>query len=185
MAKELTRRAIISAFLKLVDERPVDKITIKDIASECGINRNTFYYHYQDIYGVMEDIFKEEAERIVAPHPTREDWEESFRLGIQFVLEHRRAVYHIYNSSGRDTVENYVFHVASDCMKDFVKNEIAGLSVAESDINLITSFYIHGCEGIVMDWLKAGMEADFSNTVVRLETLCKGSIRRSIVENGL
>ncbi len=181
MAKELTRRAIIDSFLKLVDERTVDKITVKDITAECGINRNTFYYHYQDIYEVMEDIFKEEAERIVAPHPTREDWEESFKLGIKFALDHRRAVYHIYNSKGRETVENYVLHVATDCMKDFVKNELSGLNVDESDINLLTSFYIHGCEGIVIDWLKSGMEADFGDTVSRLETLCKGTIRRSVL----
>ena len=180
MAKELTRKAIIEAFLKLVEERPADKITVKDITAECGINRNTFYYHYQDIYGVMEDIFKAEAERIVAPHPTREDWEESFMLGIQFVLEHKRAAYHIYNSKGRETVENYIFRMAQDCMKDFVKNETAGLTVSDEDIDLLTSFYTHGCEGIVTDWMKSGMEEDFGNTVSRLEKLCKGSIRHNL-----
>ena len=45
----LTKRAIRASFLKLLNERPLNKITVKDIVEDCGINRNSFYYHYPDI----------------------------------------------------------------------------------------------------------------------------------------
>ena len=51
-----TRKAIMDSFMKLVDQRPISKITIKDIVEDCGVNRNSFYYHYQDIYSVLEWI---------------------------------------------------------------------------------------------------------------------------------
>lgn len=53
-----TEQMIIDTFLKLVEEKTLDKITIQDIADGCGINRNTFYYHFDDIYSLIEQIFK-------------------------------------------------------------------------------------------------------------------------------
>ena len=49
-----TRKAIMESFLKLLDARPLNKITIKDIVEDCGINRNTFYYHFEDIPALVE-----------------------------------------------------------------------------------------------------------------------------------
>ena len=55
-----TKELISIAFLKLLNEKPFDKITIKDIVVECNINRNTFYYYYSDVYDLLEEIFKKE-----------------------------------------------------------------------------------------------------------------------------
>ena len=56
MAQE-TKNAIRRAFIRLLNERPIDKISIKDIAETGAVNRNTFYYYYADIYALVEDIF--------------------------------------------------------------------------------------------------------------------------------
>ena len=54
---ELTKRAIQESFKKLLSNQPLDKITVKNITDDCGVNRNTFYYHYSDIYQLLEEIF--------------------------------------------------------------------------------------------------------------------------------
>ena len=51
-----TKAAIITSFLRLVSKKPFDKITVRDIVDDCDINRNTFYYYFQDIYAVLEEI---------------------------------------------------------------------------------------------------------------------------------
>ena len=51
-----TRNAIIASFLKLLNERPLHKITVKDIVEDCGINRNSFYYHFEDLPALVEAI---------------------------------------------------------------------------------------------------------------------------------
>ena len=66
----LTKRAIRASFLKLLNERPLNKITVKDIVEDCGINRNSFYYHYPDIPALAEEIVRDEAARIVQEYPT-------------------------------------------------------------------------------------------------------------------
>ena len=42
-----TRKAIKETFITLLEERPISEITVKDIVETCGINRNSFYYHFQ------------------------------------------------------------------------------------------------------------------------------------------
>ena len=53
----LTKDAIKQSFLKLLNKKPIDKITVKEIVEDCGINRNSFYYHFDDIPSLMEEIF--------------------------------------------------------------------------------------------------------------------------------
>ena len=61
-----TKRAIKSSFMKLLNEQPLSKISVRDIVEDCGINRNSFYYHFQDIPSLIEEIIKEEADKIIA-----------------------------------------------------------------------------------------------------------------------
>ena len=51
---QLTKKAIMASFVRLVNKTPLDKITVKDIVEDCGVNRNTFYYYFQDIYALGE-----------------------------------------------------------------------------------------------------------------------------------
>ena len=66
---DFTKKAIRDSFLKLLAERPLKQISVRDIVEGCGINRNTFYYHYQDIPQLLEAIASEEAELLITEHP--------------------------------------------------------------------------------------------------------------------
>ncbi|MBU5461605.1 TetR/AcrR family transcriptional regulator, partial [Lachnoclostridium sp. MSJ-17] len=62
----LTKDAIKKSFMKLLNSKPIDKITVKEIVEDCGINRNSFYYHFDDIPSLMEEIFSEQADEFVS-----------------------------------------------------------------------------------------------------------------------
>ena len=53
---QTTRIAIRKGFLELLEQRPLDKISVVDIAEHCGVNRNTFYYYYCDIYALVREV---------------------------------------------------------------------------------------------------------------------------------
>ena len=77
---ELTKRAIQESFKKLLSNQPLDKITVKNITDDCGVNRNTFYYHYSDIYQLLEEIFLTEAQKSVEKMEVGQSWEvQSYR----------------------------------------------------------------------------------------------------------
>ncbi len=60
-----TARAIKASFIKLLNERPLSKISVRDIVEDCGINRNSFYYHFQDIPALIEEIITEQTKTII------------------------------------------------------------------------------------------------------------------------
>lgn len=64
-----TRKAIQDAFLKLAAQKPVDKITVKDIVEECQINRNSFYYHFEDMPNLIELTLEEAMLEVMDSHP--------------------------------------------------------------------------------------------------------------------
>ena len=106
-----TRKAIMESFMKLLDARPLNKITIKDIVEECGINRNTFYYHFEDIPALVEAIFKKETDRFISAHTSVASLEEGMLLAVDFLMKYRRAILHIYNSPSREVYERYLMQM--------------------------------------------------------------------------
>ena len=82
-----TRKAIQETFITLLDERPLNKITVKDIVETCGINRNSFYYHYQDLPALLEELIAQRVQLLMSDHPTIDSMEDSFDAALDFVLE--------------------------------------------------------------------------------------------------
>ena len=60
-----TKQAIKNSFLKLLNERPLNQVTVKAIVDDCGINRNTFYYHFADVPSLATEIITERADEVL------------------------------------------------------------------------------------------------------------------------
>ncbi len=173
---QFTERAIIESFVKLLNERPLDKITIKDIVEDCGINRNTFYYHFSDIPALVEKILESETQKAFAGETGMESWEESFITAAQFALQNKRVVYHIYNSVRREEVERYLNSIAGGVMQRYVENVSGSYRVKEEDKKLIADFYKSALVGMILDWLNGGMKYDPEQMIRRLGIMLKGNV---------
>lgn len=174
---QFTKKAIKDSLIKLLNSRPLDKITVKDIVEDCGVNRNTFYYYYQDIYALLEDIFETEAKTAMELHKEYDSWQEGLIQSTAFALQNKKAIYHIYNSINRDKLERYLYSISGDLMTWFVQQQAQGLAVSEEDIHLVVIFYKHAVVGIIMEWLQRGMKDDPEMIIRRLGQLFDGNIR--------
>ena len=105
-----TKEIIARTFTELLDEKPMSKITVKDIVERCGVNRNTFYYHFRDKYDIMHWIFEQE---IVEKLPSEE---ESFEMWFHTLFMNTCEDYKYY----RKLIKNLsVEEVRSDLYKLF------------------------------------------------------------------
>ena len=98
---DLTKAAIKKSFLELLNEKPINQISVRDIAEGCGFNRNTIYYHYDDIPGLVEEIVIDTAERIISEYTDYHSLEACLEKMAAFALEHKRIVLNIYNGVRR------------------------------------------------------------------------------------
>ena len=171
-----TKQAIIHTFLKLLREKPVEKITIKDIVEDCGINRNTFYYHFSDIPSLVDEILAAETERVLGQHLGADSWAEGFIAAAEFALDNKTSVYHLYNSVKRETFERHLNSIGRDVVGRFVEQQAEGLAVKEEDKKLLIEFYRAALTGMILDWLEAGMKYDAKEVIRRLGKMMEGEI---------
>ena len=169
-----TKRAIKEAFVALLDERPLNKITVKDVVEACGINRNSFYYHFQDLPALLEEIIAQRVRELIEMHPTVDSLEDCFDAAAEFVLQNRRAVLHIYNSLSRDVFERYLMDVCLYVVKTYVEADFAGRPVDERDMETIIRYHKCECFGNIIDWLNGGMKDDISAYFHRIYQLKRG-----------
>ena len=175
-----TKMAIKAAFLKLLNERPLNQITVKDIVEVCGINRNSFYYNFQDIPSLIEEIVTEEADRIIAEHPTIDSIETCLTAVLDFARQNRRAILHIYNSVNRSMIEQYLWKVCKYAVNTYGNVVFAEKPIKESDRVLILRFYECECFGMVIAWMNDGMKDDYDESIHRLCELKKGMLEEMV-----
>lgn len=175
-----TRDAIRSSFLKLLNERPLSQITVKDIVADCGVNRNTFYYYFEDIPRLVEDIVLENAEHIIQEFPSMAMFEDCLNAMIDFALKHRRAVLHIYNSVNRDIYEQYLWRICEHTIEKYVDTVLDGRKINDTDEMVIRQYF--GCVlfGVVSGWLDKGMKEDIQLFAKRIYELQKGTVEEMI-----
>ena len=175
---QLTKNAIRTSFIKLLNDKAFDKITVKDIVEDCGINRNTFYYHYEDIYELLDELFKDETKKNLNCDFSVSSIEEAFINSMHFVMQNKKAVYHIYNSIQRDTLNNYLANAAGGFVSAFVKKQAEGLNVSDSDIELIITIFRSTIIGLIYKWLDNDMQVEPENYIRRLAFLVDGEVLR-------
>lgn len=122
MAK-FTKKAIMDCFLNMLKRKNIDRVTVTDICEECGINRNTFYYYFSDIYDVLDSVLIEETEKNI---DITEDatFYETYSKAASVIIEYRAAVIHVYNSRNRDIIEKNICIIQQNILLDFLLRNI-------------------------------------------------------------
>ena len=172
-----TRKAIKESFLKLLNQRPLSQITVKDIVEDCGINRNSFYYHFEDLPALVEEIVGERVQALIQKHPTVSSVEECADAVIELVMDDRRAIYHVYNSLNRDVFERHLMHGCEYIVSTYLNAEFAGKAVDPADLDALIRLHKCACFGSVIDWLNGGMKGDIAGYFRRVCALQKSGVR--------
>ena len=165
-----------------MSKMPLDKITVKDIVDDCDISRNTFYYNYQDIYAVIEELFEMELAAMLGTQSVSQTWNQTFSDICGFLYEYKGAVYSMYNSSRRVFLENQIGRIIYRCMEQAADATVkeAGLSVSSEDTGIIVRFYGGALKGLVLEWLDDKMRVPVDDIAARLDKIFDGSMRRAL-----
>lgn len=177
---QTTKRALEASLKHLLLQKPLDKITISDIAEDCGISRMTFYYHFKDIYDLIEWSCVEDAARALEGKKTYNTWEQGFLQIFEAVLDNRPFVMNVYHSVSREQIERYLYQLTYDLLIGVVEEKAAGMSVRDEDKKFIADFYKFAFVGLVLDWIKNGMKDDPQSIIDRLSILLHGNIAAAL-----
>lgn len=178
---QMTKRALVASLKELMAEKPLDKITVTDLTEHCGVNRMTFYYHFKDIYDLVEWSCMEDARRALEENKTYDTWQQGFLQIFEAVRANKPFVMNVYRCVHQERVETYLKPLVDDLLLGVINEEAAGLTVRQEDKAFIAQVYCYIFIGIMMDWIKDDMRAAPEQIVEHLARLIKGSVRAALL----
>ena len=177
---QVTKRALEQSLKNLLLKKPLSKITISDLTEDCGMNRMTFYYHFKDIYDLVEWSCLTDAKRALDEKKTYDTWQQGFLQILEAVQANKPFIMNVYHCVHREQVEIYLRPLVEDLILNVVNEEAGGLNVRDEDKTFIVQAYSYIFIGIMLDWIKEDMKENPQEIVERLNKLIKGSIRPSL-----
>lgn len=177
---QITKRALEQSLKNLLLKKPLTKITINDIAEDCGINRMTFYYHFKDIYDLVEWACLEDAKKALEEKKTYDTWQQGYLQIFEAVKENKPFIMNVYKCVQKEQVERYVKPLVNQLLLDVIDEEAKNITVREEDRQFIAQIYSYILLGLMLDWIKDDMQQDPKEIVNRLSTLIKGSILEAL-----
>ena len=150
----LTKKALAVSLKKLLSKKELSKITIANITDECGVNRQTFYYHFKDIYDLLEWIYKNEV--IDEIDNKDEDWQQRFLYIFKYVLKTNKLLI------------------------DFIDKESEGMNIKKEDKKFMADFYKYGFVGILQEWIEDGMKEQPEVIIKKLNDIIEGDFKKAL-----
>ena len=177
---QITKRALEQSLKNLLLKKPLTKITVADITEDCGINRMTFYYHFKDIYDLVEWSCLEDAKRALDEKKTYETWQQGLLQIFEAVEENRPFILNVYRCVHREQVEKYLQPLVDQLLLGVIDEEAGSMTVRDEDKQFIAQIYSYIFIGLMLDWIKDDMREDPQPLVDRLARLIKGSMSEAL-----
>ena len=174
MANDLTKRALEQAFVELLAQKPLKKITVSDVTKRCGVNRMTFYYHFEDIYDLLNYCLSVEMDKVLDGKYDNTTWVEGMRNIFEVCLKHKTVLINAYHFNSRGNVESKLDPIVFKLTYHVVKEEASGHRVKEENLQFVANGYKHLLIGIVLDWIKDDMKEDYREILKKIELMLTG-----------
>ena len=179
-----TQAVIMQAFMELLARKPYDKITVKEVIERADINRNTFYYYYENIPSLLEALFDQEIQAFSNSTEKSDSFAKEYMRASSLVRTNRQALRHLYESENRALISQFLETASGLFVERFVRQAAAPYGLSEDGIYYVTRFYSYAIVGLTMHWIRADLPSVVDNLPERLEGTFYASIN-SVIEDYL
>lgn len=173
-----TKKALAEALKRIMRKKSFSKITVSEIIADCGVNRKTFYYHFEDKYALLKWMLENEAVEVVKHFNLVVDYEEAIQFVMDYIEENDYIISCAYDSIGREEMKRFFF-------ADFTEITSSIIDSAEKELekaldteykNFLCFFYTEALTGILIDWVKNRKERNREQVMKYLVKTIKDSL---------
>lgn len=174
-----TRKLIQKSFMKIARTKPVDKITVREIVEDCGINRNSFYYHFEDLPALIESILEEQMLFLwESMSCSIDNLPEVMRFVSEKLKEDRDVWRNVYTSKNRALLDYRVMMLANRVVRRVLPDSLFDqYHISQADREIIIRTYRCEIVGQVLEWLESSMDFDFCRQYMRMMELRRGTLQ--------
>lgn len=173
---DLTKRALAEALKARLSKTTLKNITIKNLTDDCGLNRQTFYYHFSDIYELMEWIFLDEANKILKGNYFDYDIDKIIETVFEYVKNNENLILNAYKSTNKSLLDNFLKGWIKPVVAHIINDRAGDKQISEEDKSFLIDIFVNALLGITFQWLESGMEDNLSDKADKLKTLLDGNM---------
>lgn len=175
-----TKEIIITAFEELLEEKPLNRISVRDIVERCEVNRNTFYYYFQDIPALTQEVIRNMIDQIIdRSNCNFQSPMDCIRPIVEYCTAKKKLALRIYKAVPREAFQCELERSCRYVVNRYFETAAEGLEINEEDRALLLRYYKCLMIGLVLDWLDSGMNYDAIHDADRLCTLLGGSTEQA------
>ncbi|RGX55935.1 MULTISPECIES: dihydroxyacetone kinase transcriptional activator DhaS [Anaerotruncus] len=178
----LTKRVLAESIKDLMQSTPLSKISVGDITAHCGVNRNTFYYHFKDKYDLVNWIYYTETFEQMSSFSDRAHWEEGLCNLCLYMQRNRKFYINALSVMGQNSFSEYLIDFYDNLLITCIHELTEGQQVDEQDVRFVARFYTYAFVGIIEEWAHRGMQEDPIPYVNRVKEIIDGSMVRELQE---
>ena len=173
-----TKKAICDTLKDIMLTKPFSKITVSEIIKKCNINRKTFYYHFEDIYGLLKWMLEQEAFEIVRQFDILTDYKEAYDFVINYVMDNSYFLNCIYDSVGRDELKRFFYNDFIGIIEKMIVEYAEKLNVNTSaDFKtFLCDFYAEAVAGMLIDLFQNPDKAKYARTYEYFSVILENSL---------
>ena len=177
-----TKKELAAALKKLMAAKPINKITVRELVAECGMNRNSFYYHFEDIYALFKWMVEAEAVEIVRQYDLMMNDHEVILFVLDYVESNQYLLTNAYNAIGRDGLKRFLYLDFISCLDNLVALGVREQGVAlDADYRqFICAFYAEAIAGTLLDYITHPQARSREKVVSYVERLLRSSLPAAV-----
>ena len=175
---DTTKRLLVQSLKNQLKKKSLGKITISDITSGAGVNRMTFYYHFHDIYELVEWAFRDEIFNIsTLKNSPITNWREGVLDVFRLLQKNQVFILNVYRSISREQVETHLLRALDEVVGHALTEQLERAGIPPTEQPFILRFYVYGSTGIILAWMEHGMKEDPTVIVDRYSRLVRSTLR--------
>ncbi len=172
-----TKLALATSLRRLLQKKFLDDITVKELVEDCEVNRQTFYYHFQDIYDLLHWFLEHETQQALQEADT---WQDALMAAFHYIRDNHIIIFHIYQSNGRDHLDCHFFTMARALCVSLLEGASSELVLSDQDMEFLIDFYMYAVSGLMMGWLADDMKEPSDQLAARISFLLEDELPRVV-----
>ena len=164
-----TKYALAAALADLLNTTTLDNITVKDIVQRAKVSRQTFYYHFGDVYELLEWAFQETIKQLCDMPAT--SWRDRLLLAVEYLRDNRALAMNVYRSLGVEYLGKGLERAIRPIIAEELQSIDLQLPISRDDEEFAISFFTYGVMGTIIQWLDDGMPENLDEIIKDLHAL--------------
>ena len=163
----------MDAYLYLLNKKSLDKLAVKDIIETADVNRNTFYYYFEDIYDLQHKVFQKKFEDFCEGISQQTSFYDEYVRAAEICFKQQKG-YGTYLPLQRQRPDSDIHGTCYNQVRGRFRTKAAvSYNLSEQCIEYLTNFYSNAIVGNTMHWIKEGMRPTAKNISCLFQNLSK------------